>query len=76
MAKKQGANMSDVVGTAKAAHWLGLSERTVRDMCAKGRLEGAYQPSGYSGKYLIPTVTLERICPCPEWLRAEPAEIA
>jgi hypothetical protein len=69
--------MTDVVvGTAKAAKWLGLSERAVRDMCAKGRLGGAYQPSGYSGKYLIPIATLERICPCPEWLRAELAEAA
>ncbi len=68
--------MSDVIGTAKAALWLGLSERTVRDMCAKRRLEGAYQPNGYASKYLIPVATLERICPCPEQLRAELAEAA
>ena len=67
--------MSDVVGTAKAAKWLGLSERTVRDMCAKGRLE-VYQPSGYRGKLLIYTSSLERIRPCPEWLQAEPAVTA
>jgi hypothetical protein len=45
-------------------------------MCAKRRLEGAYQPNGYASKYLIPVATLERICPCPEQLRAELAEAA
>ncbi len=57
--------MSDVVGTAKAAKWIGLSERRIRDMCAEGRLK-VYQPSGYRGKLLIYTSSLERIRPCPE----------
>ena len=67
--------MSDVVGTAKAAKWLGLSERTVRDMCAKEKLK-AYQPNGFHSKLLIYTSSLERIRPCPEWLRAELADTA
>jgi len=51
----------ELIGTAKAAAWLGLSEERVRFMCREGRLEGAFQPSGYLGKWLIPTSSLERI---------------
>jgi len=68
--------MTDLLGTAKAAKWLGLSERAVRAMCANKRLEGAYQPNEYNGKWLIPTVTLEKKRPRPEWLQAETAETA
>jgi len=53
--------MSELIGTAKAAAWLGLSEETVRKLCRQGKLEGAFQPAGYQGKWLIPTATLEAI---------------
>jgi hypothetical protein len=61
--------MSSVVSTAKAAAWLGVPERTVRDLCAKGKLEGAYQPAGYQGAWLIPITTLEAI-------RSRPVDMA
>ncbi len=67
--------MSEVIGTAKAAKWLGLSERAVRDAAAKGRIPGAFQFE-HGCKWLIPTATLEKIRPCPESLRADLAEIA
>jgi len=47
------------LGTSKAARWLGLSERTVRLMATNGSLNGAFQPSGYAGSWLIPLSTLE-----------------
>jgi hypothetical protein len=53
------------LSTAKAARWLGVSERAVRDMCIKGKFKGAYRPAGYNGKWLIPMTTLEAICPMP-----------
>jgi predicted site-specific integrase-resolvase len=49
----------EVVGTAKAALWLGMSEETVRRLCRAGRIK-ADQPSGYQGKWLISTSELER----------------
>ena len=67
--------MSDVVGTAKAAKWTGISERRIRELCEQGRIEGAYQFARNS-KWLIPAATLEKICPCPESLRAELADTA
>ena len=67
--------MRPFLGTAHAARWTGFSERQVRAWCEQGRLEGAYQFS-YGGKWLIPTATLEKICPCPEWLHAELADTA
>jgi hypothetical protein len=51
----------EVVGTAKAARLLGFSEETVRRWCREGKLEGAFQPSGYDGKWLIPMRSLKRI---------------
>ena len=60
--------MSDVVGTAKATKWLGLSEETVRKLCRQGKLPGAFQPAGYQGKWLIPRETLEAIRAQPEGL--------
>ncbi len=67
--------MRPFLGTAHAARWTGFSERQVRAWCERGRLEGAYQ-FDYGGKWLIPTTALEKICPCPEWLRAEIADTA
>ncbi len=58
-------NFSPVIGVSKAARWLGLGERQVTNLCRQGRLPGAYQPSGYSGKWLIPTAALERIRTLP-----------
>lgn len=60
--------MSEVVGTAKAALWLELSEETVRRLCRTGKLKGAYQPAGYQGKWLVPVGTLASIRACPVWL--------
>lgn len=60
--------MSDVIGTAKAAKWLDMSEETVRRYCRDGRLEGAYQPGGYQGKWLVPVATLSAIRECPKSL--------
>jgi transposase len=54
----------EVVGTAKAARWLNVSEATVKRICKKGKrgkLPGAYQPSGHHGRWLIPTRDLENI---------------
>lgn len=67
--------MSEVVGTAKAAKWTGLSERRIRELCQLRRLEGAYQ-FAYKGKWLIPTATLERIRNRPPELSAETADVA
>ncbi len=67
--------MSDVIGTAKAAKWTGLSERRIRELCQQGRLQGASQ-FAYGGKWLIPTATLERIRPRPPELSAETADVA
>lgn len=64
--------MNPQVGTAKAARWLGLSERTVRDLCQKGKLEGAWQPAGFQGKWLISTECLRAIRPEP----ADPTLVA
>ncbi len=58
--------MSDVVGTAKAAVWLGLSEETVRKLCRERKLEGAFQPAGYQGKWLVPSATLSAIRARPD----------
>jgi hypothetical protein len=60
--------MSRLLGTAKAAQWTGCSERSIRDMCKKGKVEGARQFARDS-MWLIPVETLERICECPEELR-------
>ena len=68
--------MSEVVGTAKAALWLELSEETVRRLCRMGKLAGAYQPAGYQGKWLVPTATLEAIRVCPVWLLTDLPEVA
>ncbi len=57
-------SFSPVVGTAKAALWLGLGERQVTNLCRQGRLEGASH-SGYSGKWLIPVAALEKIRALP-----------
>ncbi len=59
---------SEVVGTAKAARWLSMSERQITRMCRQGKLQGAYQPSGFLGKWLIPIRTLEAIYKRPEGL--------
>lgn len=67
--------MSEVVSTAKAAKWTGLSEKRIRELCQLGRLEGAYQ-FAYGGKWLIPTTTLERIRPRPPELSADTAASA
>lgn len=64
--------MSPYLGTAKAARWLGLSERAVRDMCQKGKFEGAWQPAGHHGKWLIPLCDLEAVRPTP----ADPSLLA
>ena len=58
----------EVLNTTHAAQWLGFPERTVRDWCKKGKLQGAYH-SGYDGKYLIPREDLEQLRPCPESLK-------
>ena len=52
------------VGTAKAARWLNKPERTIRDWCEKGKLEGADQPV-FNTMWLIPLKTLEAIRPMP-----------
>jgi hypothetical protein len=67
--------MRAFLGTAHAAKWTGFSERHIRTWCEQGRLEGAYQFQR-NGKWLIPAVTLEKICPCPKWLAAELADTA
>jgi hypothetical protein len=67
--------VSEVVGTNKAARWLGLSERAVRDAAAKGRIPGAYQWE-HGCKWLIPVASLEKIRPCPEKIRNELADTA
>jgi hypothetical protein len=58
-----------MLGTAKAARWLNVPERTVREWCATGKLAGAHQWSGYLGSWLIPVTTLET-------LRSRPADIS
>jgi hypothetical protein len=58
-----------VLNISKAAQWLGKSERTIRLLCKDGKLEGAYQVSGYQGMWLIPISALEKITPCPDWLK-------
>jgi hypothetical protein len=60
-----------VVNTEKAARWLNLSPESITRFCRSGLLKGAYQPGGYSARWLIPTDALEAIRPCPEQLRAE-----
>ncbi len=55
----------NAVNVYKASRWLGLSERAVTTLCKNGRLEGAYQPSGYLGKWLIPISSLKAITPTP-----------
>ena len=68
--------MSEVIGTAKAALWLGVSEETVRRYCRDGRLEGAYQPGGYQKMWLVPVATLSAIRECPVWLLTDLPEVA
>jgi hypothetical protein len=51
----------EIVGVTEAAAWLALSEEQVRRLCRAGRLEGAFQPSGYLGMWRIPRSTLECI---------------
>ena len=68
--------MSEVIGTAKAALWLELSEETVRRLCRTGKLAGAYQPAGYQGKWLVPVATLSAIRECPVWLLTDLPEVA
>ncbi len=68
--------MSEVIGTAKAALWLELSEETVRRLCRNGKLAGAYQPAGYQGKWLVPVETLASIRECPVWLLPDLPEVA
>ena len=66
------------MSTAKAAKWLGVPERTVREWCATGRLEGAFQPAGHYGKWLIPLRAIEAMLPYPAdaSLLADIADIA
>jgi len=59
------AEPSPVVGTFKASLWLGVSERTIRRLCRDGKLEGAYQPSGFQGSWLIPLEALQAIRSVP-----------
>ncbi len=68
--------MSEVVGTAKAALWLDMSEETVRRLCRNGKLSGAYQPAGYGGKWLVPVTTLSAVRACPVWLLTDLPEVA
>lgn len=68
--------MSAVVGTAKAAKWLDMSEETVRRYCREGKLEGAYQPGGYQGMWLVPVATLSAIRECPASLLTDLPEVA
>ncbi len=68
--------MSEVIGTAKAAAWLELSEETVRRLCRTEKLAGAYQPAGYQGKWLVPVATLAAIRACPVWLMPDLTEVA
>ncbi len=63
--------MSAVIGTAKAAKWLELSEETVRRLCRTDKLAGAYQPGGYQGMWLVPVATLSAIRECPASLLTE-----
>ena len=68
--------MRGVVNTYKAALWLGISEESVRRLCRQGKLEGAFQPAGYQGKWLIPGSALEAIRACPEWLMVDLSDVA
>jgi hypothetical protein len=68
--------MRGAVSTHKASLWLGMSEESVRRLCRNGKLKGAFQPSGYQGKWLIPVETLEAVRVCPEWLIADLSEVA
>jgi hypothetical protein len=68
--------MSEVIGTAKAALWLELSEETVRRLCRTGKLSGAYQAAGYRGMWLVPVDTLEAVRACPVWLLPDLTEVA
>jgi hypothetical protein len=63
--------MTDAVGTAKAAKWLGMDETSITRLCRKKRLKGAWQPAGYHGRWLIPIETLKAKRECPEWLKPE-----
>jgi hypothetical protein len=59
------------INTSKASKWLGMSDRTIRRLCVRGRLKGAYQPSGYAGHWLVPVSSLQGLKPCPEELQKE-----
>jgi hypothetical protein len=68
--------VSEVIGTAKAALWLNMSEETIRRYCREGKLSGAYQPGGYGGMWLVPVATLEATKACPVWLMPDLTEVA
>lgn len=55
------------INVKKAARWLGIPERTVTHLCRNGRIEGATQYAGFSGKWLIPISGLQK-------MRTDPAE--
>lgn len=63
--------MRDVLNTYKASLWLELSEESVRRLCRTGKLEGAFQPAGYQGKWLIPVEALEAVRARPPSLMHE-----
>jgi hypothetical protein len=65
-----------IINTYKASLWLGISEESVRRLCRSGKLEGAFQPAGYQGKWLIPVEAVEAVRACPEWLLVDLSEVA
>lgn len=65
----------NAVNVHKAALWLGMSERAVTALCKAGRLEGAYQPAGYRGMWIVPISALKAITPTPAYPIPEITEI-
>lgn len=50
--------MKRFLSIAEVEALTGLSGRTLRSWCARGRIAGAKQPGGYAGSWLMPTEAL------------------
>lgn len=53
--------MPELLTTAKAAKMLGYSSETVRVMCEKGRIVGAFRPGGAGSHWRIPLDAIQGI---------------